>query len=111
MAMDPAHLEQQLTGLNTTGNCITAPIRTRTLISIIGSSHIKRVNLEEFPETYQATSSSYNARITNVYYKDQIRYIINYRPKATAVVLMFGGNDIAFKGFNKSSDNEIIDSF
>ncbi|CAL4058817.1 unnamed protein product, partial [Meganyctiphanes norvegica] len=112
MAMDPARVERQLSGLNHRGNLITAPSRSKTLISFIGSSHIKRILVDDFPEIYHATQASYNAHITNFYYNEQIRYIINYKHKATAVVLMFGGNDVAFKGHhNKPSDNEIIDAF
>ena len=112
LAMDPARVEKQITGLNHRGNLITAPNNSKTLISIIGSTHIKRIMVEDFPEMYKATLASYNAHITNYHYKDQVKYIINYKPKATAVVLMFGGNDVAFMGTHYiPSDNDILDAF
>ena len=81
------------------------------LISIIGSSHIKRYDLDLFPKGYKASTASYNAHITEFYTSQNIKFIINHKPKADIVVFFIGGNDIAFIGEWPPTDHQIIQAF
>ena len=68
-------------------------------VAFAGTSHVSEeiCPYRLFPRGYTACKGSYRAHVTKFFEEHTIAYVIEYKMKPDVIVLIFGGNDIAFR--------------
>ena len=77
----------------------TDQLKEKMRLAMIGDSGVQpdRLDYSLFPREYNAVKGSYKAFATRYYEERGIGFVLDYRIKPEIVVLMFGGNDVAWR--------------